>query len=152
MGSIAVTGPRTGMTSPQVSGVTKLLHSVPQLYRTLREGGCVGADHIIVEIARDFRFRIVEHPPVKKDHRAWATVDEWLPPLPYLDRNRVMVDTCSALLATPGEKRSRGTWYTIDYAARIEKATALIWPDGRIELRPYGPIGEAVFTRLGWVA
>jgi hypothetical protein len=153
MSSIGYTGPRSGMTREQVGQMTYLLHRVPKLFRTLREGDCIGGDQIAAMTARGLGFHIVAHPPTKDRYRCWFPADTCLQPRPYLDRNQDIVDVCAALLATPdGPPRPHsGTWHTIDYARRVERPTAVIWPDGRIDLRDYGEPGKAMLVRIGWV-
>jgi hypothetical protein len=53
--------------------------------------------------------------------------------LPPLDRNKMMVDDCEALIATPRlmvEELRSGTWSTIRYARKCRKPVHIVWPDG----------------------
>lgn len=62
-------------------------------------------------------------------------------PLPYMERNRAIVDASDVLIACPYEivepefGRS-GTWSTIRYALTIPNfPVVIIWPNGRVEVR-----------------
>ena len=164
MGSIASTGPREGMTRAQVGGVTGLLSVVPPEHRTLREGDCVGCDQIVATTARELNcgWWIIGHPgfsrydPGSTKHRAWFPADVTVKPKEHLARNRDMVKLGLALLATPAgpyvKGAHSGTWYTINYALRIGRPVAVIWPDGQLELMPLSFATVTEFDRLGWAA
>jgi hypothetical protein len=56
-------------------------------------------------------------------------------PLPYLHRNRKIVDDCVlGLLATPSgrEVLRSGTWSTIRYARGLGRRITIFWPDGSV--------------------
>ena len=59
--------------------------------------------------------------------------------LPYLERNRKIVDNSDMLLAAPAgpeaEHLRSGTWSTIRYAIKMGKRVFIILPDGEEEYR-----------------
>lgn len=103
----------------------------------LHHGDCVGADEHAHNIARSHGRRVVIHPPDSDAFRAFCEGDQSLSRLPYLQRNRAIVDCTDVLVACPdGPERQRsGTWSTVRYALRSGKHVTLVHPDGRIERR-----------------
>lgn len=99
-------------------------------------GDCVKADEVAHEcVSRVGVARIVIHPPINRSRRAFCQgAWETEAPLPYLDRNRAIVDASDALLAMPdGPERQRsGTWSTVRYARKRGKPITFIWPDGSV--------------------
>lgn len=68
--------------------------------------------------------------------RAYCCGDVTYESLPYLNRNKVLVDSCNILLVTPKTKREErrsGTWSTFRYALNMEKSTIIFFPDGSIQ-------------------
>jgi hypothetical protein len=69
------------------------------------------------------------------DRDAEALADVVHDPLPPLDRNRVIVDSCDLLIATPAEAEEQqrsGTWSTIRFAERQGKPIILVLPSGEV--------------------
>lgn len=98
-------------------------------------GDCIGADEQAHEIAIKNGCYIIIHPPYLKIKRAFCE-GELRAPLPYLDRNKKIVDETSLLIACPGEDIEQlrsGTWSTIRYARKIKKKVWIIYPDGRLQ-------------------
>lgn len=55
--------------------------------------------------------------------------------IPYLQRNKVIVDRCGVLVAAPGEAQEQlrsGTWSTIRYARRVGRPVIMVLPDGTV--------------------
>jgi hypothetical protein len=107
----------------------------------LHHGDCVKADEFAHAIVRRFsEAKIVLHPPIKDDKRAWCSADEELDAKPFLDRNKDIAAVCDTLLAMPhGEEELRsGTWSTIRAARRLGKPIVVFWPDGTITTDPIG--------------
>jgi len=96
-------------------------------------GDCVGADAQAHDAVQRAGVLIHVHPCTIADKRAWKVGNAMSIPLPPLDRNRMMVDECETLIATPGqmvEELRSGTWATIRYARKLRRAVHIIWPDG----------------------
>lgn len=106
----------------------------PYLYE-LHHGDCVGGDAEAHAIAVSLGYASRGHPPQADSMRAhcWPMV-EVAEPKPYLARNHDLVDVSHELLALPDspleKRRGSGTWATIRYARKIERALTIIWPDG----------------------
>lgn len=125
---VAFTGTRRGMSKRQREQVRYTLEvlGVPPGFE-LHHGDCVGADQDVHGIAQELAeldgliVRIVVHPPRNPRLRAYLDGDEHRDALPYLERNRALVDECDCLLACPFEDREQprgGTWSTVRYARR----------------------------------
>jgi len=131
------TGTQHGMTMPQKVSLRNFLMGGSG---EMHHGDCVGADAEAHAIAVDCGYCPVLHPPTNYSKRAWCEVPAHLirPEKPYLDRNRDIVDSTIALIATPAEYEEQprgGTWYTVRYARKRGKVVVLIRPDGIIEQR-----------------
>lgn len=124
---LAFTGTRRGMTPDQKARVHAYLARVTPT--EVHHGDCIGADVDFHAIASALDIPVVVHPPILPTLRAFCTSDRILPPKPYLDRDRDMVDLADALLATPARGRqSGGTWYTVQYARRAGREVLVIYP------------------------
>ncbi|MFQ5741967.1 MAG: hypothetical protein ACE5HV_00080 [Acidobacteriota bacterium] len=131
---LGFTGTQRGLDSFQWSKVRAYVHGLAP--EECHHGDCIGADAEFHGICRGFKFKIIVHPPLKRIKRAFCKGDETLPALPYLERNRAIVDECDELLACPYERREQlrsGTWATIRYARKTGKPVRIIYPDGFIE-------------------
>lgn len=98
----------------------------------LHLGDCVGADAEAWALAT---CRRVGHPPSNPRARAYCAYDEERAPLPYLKRNRVIVDATECLVATPRtfkEELRSGTWATVRYARGLGRPVCIVWPDGTL--------------------
>lgn len=98
-------------------------------------GDCVEADARAGTIWRNIGGKLHLRPPENDSKRAFLEADTCDPPRPYLVRNRVIVDQCTALIATPdGPERLRsGTWATVRYARILGRPILIIMPDGSCE-------------------
>jgi hypothetical protein len=97
----------------------------------LHHGGCRGADEQADAIARSVGAWIISHP----GPHGGTGGDETRRPLPYLERNRAIVDETDVLVATPqtpDEQMRSGTWATIRYARSQGKPVTVIAPDGSV--------------------
>ncbi len=132
---MAFTGTRRGMTDAQAVTFTGLLGLIDP--KEFHHGDCVGADeqaHNLVT-AHGGIFT-TGHPPDNDKYRAHCEVGYQWSPLPYLDRNKMMVDQCQILVATPGQKEEQlrsGTWATIRYARVLGRKVVMVYPDGSWE-------------------
>ena len=100
-----------------------------QGYTELHHGDCVGADRLAHVTAVCVGMRVVLHPPTNDSKRAFCTADREWPPLPYLSRNKVIVDFCDEMIAMPrtsNEQLRSGTWATVRYARKRGKRITLI--------------------------
>jgi hypothetical protein len=139
---IAFTGTRDGMTGNQRATVGKLLYGFGMFKVEAHHGDCVGADADFHDLAIQFNVDlIVVHPPSDDKLRAWcvSTQQVNLFPLPYLERNKAIVNEADLLIATPKEhseppsgRRGQGTWWTIRYGRHVEVPQVIVWPDGSI--------------------
>ena len=135
---VGVTATRKGITEPQSASLTRVLRVLQERdgAESLHHGDCIGGDVQATTIARRLGYRVVSHPPTVPRLRAYCPADEVLPPLPYLERDRRIVDTVAVLVACPdgSERKRSGTWYTVRYARRRGVRTVIVWPDGTISL------------------
>lgn len=96
----------------------------------LHHGDCVGCDAMAHEIAEAMGCKVVIHPPVKDDLRAFKKSPLTRESKYYLDRNRDIVDETEVLVAMPQfpdrETKRSGTWYTIRYARSKGKKVIIV--------------------------
>jgi hypothetical protein len=120
--------------------------SGPQSYRvedlivdTIRpdvavHGDCVGADAEFHSICMLLGIPIIIYPPENPDLRAFCKgAAKVMPAMPYLDRNRAMVDLSHTTLAAPDSMKERlrsGTWATVRYTRYENHALYIAFPDG----------------------
>jgi hypothetical protein len=132
--TVGFTGTQRGMTEAQWATLWSLL--VVRSPGNFHEGDCIGADAQAAFGARSAGFRIIGHPPTIDSKRAFFPADEWRALLPYLDRNKAIVNASQEMIATPGEFEEQlrsGTWSTIRYARRVGKPIHVLLPDGRLQ-------------------
>jgi hypothetical protein len=130
MVKIGITGTRSGIDTTQFLNVKKILSSYPE-GSELHHGDCVGVDIQVAAIAKDFGFKIICHPPIKEELRGYFESDEYRPPLSYFARNRNIVNETDILLVLPyqtSHQNHGGTWYTHDYAKKVNKQTIVLYP------------------------
>lgn len=128
--TVGFTGTREGITPAQD---VALWQRLSELRGTdFHHGDCKGADVAAAKMAREIGYRVIAHPPDSRRMRAFHRSDEIRPELPYLERNRNIVDAAGVLLACPdGPERLRsGTWSTVRYARRQGVTVVVILPDG----------------------
>lgn len=141
MTTAGFTGTQRGMTAAQKGAFVDLLdwaNSRPtNRLKYFRHGDCIGADEEAHFMVRDNLegVVIIGHPPVEDGKRAHCVFDIEMAPLPYLTRNRIIVNNSDFLIATPFEMTEvlrSGTWSTIRYAIRRLGPTKvhIIFPDG----------------------
>lgn len=134
---VGFTGTQDGLPAVQAEALEALLVAWrPQPHRDVDEfhhGDCVGADAQAHAIARRLGWRIVGHPPCDPRKRAFCDFDEERAPAPYLVRNAAIVIAVEAMIATPRqavEQRRSGTWSTIRRARAMNRAIAIVLPNG----------------------
>lgn len=132
---IGVTGTRSGMTDYQMQSLLdfmqELVNHVAPAQVELHHGDCVGADVEAATIARELGCKVVCHPPVKTELRAYHASDEHREPQSYFARNRNIVNETELLIVLPyqnAHQTSGGTWYTHDYALKVGKPVFVIFP------------------------
>jgi hypothetical protein len=133
---IGFTGTQLGMTRAQREEVRSLLSQFH--VSALHLGDCIGADADCHQIGVELGHNVilVGHPPHSDSKRAFLKYGISLPPKPYLDRNKDIVNESEMLIATPKgnkEELRSGTWSTVRYARKCGKRVYIVYPDGRIE-------------------
>ncbi len=133
---IGFTGTREGMSIAQAGQLKKLLtlHAPTEVHH----GDCVGADAQFHMLCRELFGNAVEihiWPPEDPTYRAFMDGDVMHEPLPYLQRDWMIVDHTQLLLATPKqnvEVMRSGTWTTIRYAKAKRRERVIITRKGHV--------------------
>lgn len=137
---IGFTGTQQGLTILQFAALERLVIAVAgevDFDVTPHHGDCIGADQAFHTICEDRRqcLRIpIIHPPLSTYKRAFCP-GRVLPPRPYLERNRDIVDQSDWLIAAPDSDKERvrsGTWSTVRYARKQLHHIIFVYPDGSI--------------------
>jgi hypothetical protein len=119
----------------QFLSVAKLIEDCFEPDSEFHYGRCIGWDDKAAAIARSVGYRLIGHPPTDRRQIGRVIPDIELPPLPYLERDRRLVDATRKLLAaphTPYEVLRSGTWATVRFAVRRGKPGQLVKPDGTV--------------------
>jgi hypothetical protein len=134
---VGITGTREGMNERQRSEVRQVLHDLAYeagrdgIVPHFHHGDCVGVDVQAAEMAEEFGYVIVCHPPVKDDMRGFHRSHQFMPPKGYLERDSAIVDSVDVLLVVPKENEWQpkgGTWYTHDYAKKRGVPNSIFYP------------------------
>lgn len=140
MSRLGFTGTRNGITPSQKEELISQLEKLRVTHEIAMHGDCRGADAYFGLMAHARDYWVETYPGCTRDgespYRAFSYTDDEHALLPYLERNRLIVDKCDLLLACPMSSTpswSGGTWYTIRYASTVHKPTIIIYPDGKIE-------------------
>jgi hypothetical protein len=130
---LGYTGSRKGMTGEQAAEITRFI--ITEDITEAHHGDCVGGDEQFHAICVRLDVPVVIHPPENDRYRAFCKgairIED---PLPFLDRNKVIVNVVELLLAAPKEDeepppmRGQGTWSTVRYARKTNQAFRIIWP------------------------
>ena len=137
---IGYSGPRDGMTRPQMLAVYHHLAHVllvndndPDVEGIeFHHGDCLGGDAEAHVIATVLGCRTVAHPPLSSRYRAFCKADEIREPLDYLARDwNIAYETAELLAApkTPALYRGSGTWTTAGYAVELGRPTSVFAPE-----------------------
>jgi hypothetical protein len=131
---IGVTGTRNGMTEYQYNNIRKGLTHLKRKHDELElhHGDCIGVDMQVANMARNLGIKVVSHPPIKEDLRAFHDSDIVLKSDNYLTRDRRIVNSVDMLLVVPKEdsfQRKSGTKYTHDYAKKMGKNKVIFYPN-----------------------
>ena len=141
---IGFTGNRNGMTPSQKAVFCAIIDMTHP--KEFHEGDCVGSDAEATYAIHEWNANvcytnapytstIISHPPEDPKLRAYISAHKEYPAMPYLARNRSIVDCCDFMIATPSssvEVKRGGTWYTIRYARRKHVPMFRICPDGYV--------------------
>ena len=116
---IGVTGSRNWASQHAIDRLCDFL--IENDVTEFHHGDCVGWDHIAWGFANAYGAKTVAHPPDIDTFRAFTKSNIVLPPKPYLDRNKDIVNSVDFLIAAPDgpEKVRSGTWSTIRYAKSV---------------------------------
>lgn len=144
---LGFTGTRKGLTPAQRAALPSVLACLPE--RVLH-GGAEGADeefhkYLYSIVNNQYSALSLEIYPTASRAHLWS--DDWSidkcwaevivhPQMNPLDRNRLIVARCDALLACPAEPKEvirSGTWMTIRAARKLGKPITLLFPDGSIQ-------------------
>ena len=151
--TIGMTGSRYGIDKRALNRFEQFLQKEFHLIEKCRHGDCQGADTIfhnkIIEFNSSDKYenqaKIIIHPPNIPILRSYCGFKEdKVTPIddpnikslrvrPFLDRNKHIVDKSDMLLAFPRmmeEELRSGTWSTIRYARKKNKALKIFYPDG----------------------
>lgn len=136
---LGFTGTQEGMTARQLKLLERNLHRWMKKYTHLEvhHGDCIGADAEFHEYSTELWYpgqvRVVLHPPTITTKRAYCSFEKQTEeePLPFLDRNRAIVDSVDGMLAGPRtveEELRSGTWATVRYARKTETPLIILPP------------------------
>ncbi len=128
---IGFTGTQIGMSDSQRKAIHGALLGLFQTGSVFHHGDCIGADAEAHNIAVALGYRIIIHPPLNESKRAFCKgADMTVPALPYLERNKIIVNATTSLVAAPKgpEELRSGTWSTVRYAKRIGRPVTIFMP------------------------
>lgn len=147
---VGFSGTRKGMTGPQLQNLNILYNSLDHV-TLVRHGGCKGADtqfHIMVATNSKHRAELNVHWGCAPNGEIrGSNPDDLGPkegyvshtPLPFLIRNKVIVDKSDVMFAAPGTEQEvlrSGTWATIRYCLKKRKPLTIITPSGAMSTYP----------------
>jgi hypothetical protein len=131
---LGFTGTREGMTAYQKNAIRQMLLDVNVLYG--HHGDCIGGDEEFHYLCHEHGIPLIIHPPEDPRLRAFCPdayrIEE---PRPFLERNRIIVNSVNLLVAAPKEDyepmagRGQGTWSTVRYARQVGRLLRIVWPE-----------------------
>ena len=124
---VGISGTRHGANSKQLYEIKTLLMDFKERgAKNFRHGDCMGVDIEAADIARRLGYKIIIHPgPIRMGTNADFTMNS----LPFLDRNKVIVDMSDIMLIVPytnEEILRSGTWATYRYAKKINVPVRMV--------------------------
>ena len=135
------TGTRSGLTDSQKNNIITLLTNdiLDGKSIEVHHGDCIGADKDFHDICNtlisDYNklnkyidIKIIIHPPTQGAMRDFCKSDNVEQSLPYLQRNKKIVEASDILIACPYSKIEQlrsGTWATIRYATKQKKQVSM---------------------------
>jgi hypothetical protein len=146
---IGFTGTREKLTDLQLAWLYETLEMGKRdgTIKEVHHGACLGADAAVHAAAIDNDLFIHVWPPVNMKYVAPECLSPPFtkvtihPRMQYLDRDRQIVGAAAGLVALPkhNEQPERmlwgGTWYTVDFAQRMNKPVIICYPNGVVEQR-----------------
>ena len=128
---VGITGSRHGWNAAQAQDFRTLMGGLR--VSEFHYGDCVGVDEAAFNwVTGNMKdTRTVSHPPTIDAHRAFTKADLTWRPMPYLIRNRAIVNSVDLLVVAPlerSETRRSGTWTTWRYAKK--KGTLIVLMPG----------------------
>ena len=143
---LSFTGTRSKLTQVQWACLAVTLTRLKEVgYNVFHHGDCIGSDEIAFRFAKELGYYTVSHPCDLAQFRAHTDSDEVNEVLPPLLRNKIIVDSGSALVSvvkkdvTPYDiynsangTRRGGTYYTTRYAMIHKKKVYLLDPSGNM--------------------
>ena len=131
---IGVTGSRKGLNERQDATLRGILEMRFEDGAEVHHGCCVGVDERAGEIATVLGYTEVAHPPVNERLMCNRQGDERRRPLPYLERNEIIVSECDLLIAVPQPgTKGGGTLITMRHARKVGTPLIVIREDGTAE-------------------
>lgn len=142
---VGFTGTRENLTDHQLSWLYTTLES--RSIDIVHHGACVGADTAVHLAALDSGVPVHVWPPtnmklIGRDCFQPNVLVTIHPRMPYLNRNREIVNATVGLIALPKHDKQPvdasqwgGTWYTVEFAQRNDRPVMICYPNGRIEHR-----------------
>lgn len=142
---LGFTGTRSGPRPDQTQAIYDFMARLKP--RRFVHGGAAGCDMIAHGIAERLHIPVIEIHPSIDHYPAVAGITAGVnviifPPLPPLERNRVIVRRVWGMLACPrtdAEEAGTGTWYTVRQARKLGCPVYLIRADGTI-VRDIDPV------------
>ena len=123
------TGTRSGLNDTQKHKLIELFENdLKSNSVELHHGDCVGADKDVHEICEKYSINIIIHPPTDNKLRSFCYSDNIYKELPYLQRNKKIVDETDILIACPFSEQEQlrsGVWSTIRYAKKKNKTVII---------------------------
>lgn len=137
--SVGMTGTLEGMSGAQLAKFEEIAMYLTKHYvvEAFHDGMAIGSDEEGLRVFKGLGIWTVGHPPTDQTRMTKLLADLMLPPLPFKDRNRAVVDSVNLLLVTPllierSQPRS-GTWATKRYAEQRNTPRLIIWRDGDVK-------------------
>lgn len=133
---IGFTGSRTVATVQQDKQLRNFLIENKSIIKLAYHGGCIGNDQLFHNYCLLYGIPIKVFPgyskkdPTNLEFRADLNGADFIfDPKPHFERNRLIVNHSDFLIGIPShENRQKGgTWYTINYAQKVEKPVLIIF-------------------------
>jgi len=126
---VGFTATRRELTPTEVRWVRQLLTEYFRPGAQFHHGDCRGGDEFGHFVASELGYYTVSHPPTDPRLRAFTRNDLELPALPYVERNKQIVYSCTVLIGVPATNETNGnrsgTWQTIRFARDVAKGRVI---------------------------